>query len=157
MFVDCRRPDPKIGCEPGRWCGRPITCAHVSRLTCGNASPMPLRRENRSGFTGQFLVDKLAVSVDDGHSNGLCSVFWQTGGPGARHMTQIEFPISVAVCAWCEPVRPGASSMQFSHGICLRHLRKLRLELQRPGTTPPSATARPVRRPPRAAEAYLPL
>ncbi len=42
---------------------------------------------------------------------------------------QIEFPLSVSVCAWCRPGELGASLGAVSHGICLKHLRKLRLEL----------------------------
>jgi hypothetical protein len=43
---------------------------------------------------------------------------------------QIEFPLSVAVCAWCNPDERGAGLGDVSHGICLRHLRKLKLEMQ---------------------------
>lgn len=41
---------------------------------------------------------------------------------------QIEFPLAVAVCAWCKPKEPGAGADALSHGICLRHLKKLKLE-----------------------------
>ena len=48
---------------------------------------------------------------------------------------QREFLLPVAICAWCEPknrgVEPGASLGAISHGICPRHLKKLRLELQK--------------------------
>jgi len=38
---------------------------------------------------------------------------------------QAEFPIAVAVCAWCEPVERGSGLGAISHGICPRHLRKM--------------------------------
>jgi hypothetical protein len=47
---------------------------------------------------------------------------------------QIEFPLRVAVCAWCKSkkrrVDLGTHLGAVSHGICPRHLKKLRLELQ---------------------------
>jgi hypothetical protein len=47
---------------------------------------------------------------------------------------QSEFPLRVAVCAWCKSkdrgVELGPSLGAISHGICPRHLKKLRLELQ---------------------------
>jgi hypothetical protein len=43
---------------------------------------------------------------------------------------QVEFPLRVSVCAWCRPDRCGASAGEVSHGICLRHLRKLKFEIQ---------------------------
>lgn len=43
---------------------------------------------------------------------------------------QIEFPMMVAVCAWCEPDERGASLGAISHGICPRHLRKLEHEVK---------------------------
>jgi hypothetical protein len=47
---------------------------------------------------------------------------------------QSELPLRVAVCAWCKPknrsVDLGKSLGSISHGICPRHLKKLRLELQ---------------------------
>jgi hypothetical protein len=42
--------------------------------------------------------------------------------------SQIEFPLAVAVCAWCKPDKGGAVMGSLSHGICLRHLKKLKLE-----------------------------
>ncbi|MDB6022754.1 MAG: hypothetical protein JWQ04_2611 [Pedosphaera sp.] len=48
-------------------------------------------------------------------------------------MQQAEFALAVAVCAWCKP-KPGAftpSSDVLSHGICPRHLRNMRLKMQR--------------------------
>jgi hypothetical protein len=41
---------------------------------------------------------------------------------------QIEFPLTVAVCAWCKPKERGATVGALSHGICMRHLKKLKLE-----------------------------
>jgi hypothetical protein len=42
---------------------------------------------------------------------------------------QSEFPLRVAVCAWCKPknrgVELGASLGAISHGICPRHFKKL--------------------------------
>ena len=43
---------------------------------------------------------------------------------------QVEFPLRVAVCAWCRPDKCGSGAGEVSHGICLRHLRKLKLELR---------------------------
>ena len=42
--------------------------------------------------------------------------------------SQIEFPLAVSVCAWCKPKARGAAMGPLSHGVCLRHLRKLKLE-----------------------------
>ncbi|SPE54207.1 hypothetical protein SBV1_1760014 [Verrucomicrobia bacterium] len=44
---------------------------------------------------------------------------------------QIEFPLSVAICAWCRPGERGGALGEVSHGICPKHLRKLERELQR--------------------------
>jgi hypothetical protein len=44
---------------------------------------------------------------------------------------QIEFPLRVAVCAWCRPKERGDTLGAISHGICPRHLRKLRLQLDK--------------------------
>ena len=44
--------------------------------------------------------------------------------------SQTELGLSVAVCAWCKPGERGAGLGAVSHGICLRHLRKLKLEVQ---------------------------
>lgn len=47
---------------------------------------------------------------------------------------QSEFPLRVAVCAWCKPknrgVDLGTGLGSISHGICPRHLKQIRLELQ---------------------------
>ena len=69
---------------------------------------------------------------------------------------QTEFPLSVSVCAWCKPHDRGSGLGALSHGICLRHLRKLKLQVQ--GLLP----ERPARRTPRRLvatqpEASLPL
>ena len=64
--------------------------------------------------------------------------------PDVSHMTvsQTEFSLAVAICAWCKPNERGSGLGAISHGICLRHLRKLKLETQgllrkraRPSTT----------------------
>lgn len=44
---------------------------------------------------------------------------------------QIEFPLTVSVCAWCKPGSGGMGLQVISHGICLHHLRKMRLELMK--------------------------
>lgn len=44
---------------------------------------------------------------------------------------QIEFPMSVAVCAWCKPVKPGTGLEVLTHGICPRHFRKMRIDLMK--------------------------
>jgi hypothetical protein len=41
--------------------------------------------------------------------------------------SQIEFSLVVPVCAWCKPRERGAPGA-VSHGICLRHMKKLKLE-----------------------------
>ncbi len=56
---------------------------------------------------------------------------------------QIEFPLSVAVCAWCRPHELGTAIGAVSHGICPSHLRKLKLQVEgRTGVLP----ARPHRK-----------
>jgi hypothetical protein len=43
---------------------------------------------------------------------------------------QTEFPLAVPVCAWCKP-KAGAPTLEiFSHGICPRHLRMMRLKMK---------------------------
>ncbi len=44
---------------------------------------------------------------------------------------QIEFVLPVAVCAWCKPRAGEGDTSIVSHGICLRHLRKMRLKLEK--------------------------
>ncbi len=56
---------------------------------------------------------------------------------------QIEFPLVVAVCAWCRPRELSTGLGALSHGICPRHLRKLKLELRR---TADGLPKRPTRR-----------
>jgi hypothetical protein len=72
---------------------------------------------------------------------------------------QIEFPLRVAVCAWCEPVRRGAGLGEISHGICPRHLRKLERQLTPKGILRKNPGASTWRRRLRngAGEASLPL
>lgn len=43
---------------------------------------------------------------------------------------QLDLSLCVAVCAWCKPRVPIGEPGVLSHGICPRHLRKLKLELQ---------------------------
>ncbi len=47
---------------------------------------------------------------------------------------QTEFPLSFPICAWCRPrgLIPHHAAGTVSHGICLRHLRKLKLSVQQP-------------------------
>jgi len=66
---------------------------------------------------------------------------------------QSEFPLRVAVCAWCRPrnrsVDLGTSLDAISHGICPRHMKKFRLELQMKkngGLPAPAIATRPRRR-----------
>jgi len=42
---------------------------------------------------------------------------------------QTEFALAVPVCAWCKPRDSGAAPALLSHGICPRHLRKIKLDL----------------------------
>jgi hypothetical protein len=44
--------------------------------------------------------------------------------------SQTEFSLKVAICAWCKPNERGSGLGAISHGICLRHLRKLKLQTQ---------------------------
>ena len=46
----------------------------------------------------------------------------------AMTASQIEFPLAVSVCAWCKPKEPDAVRGSLSHGICPRHLKRLKLE-----------------------------
>jgi hypothetical protein len=41
---------------------------------------------------------------------------------------QTEFPLRVAVCAWCAPGHRGGA---ISHGICPHHLEELRQEMRK--------------------------
>jgi hypothetical protein len=65
---------------------------------------------------------------------------------------QSEFPLRVAVCAWCKPkrrgVEPRTSPDPISHGICPRHFNKLKLELlmKKDAGHPALAMATPSRR-----------
>jgi hypothetical protein len=47
-----------------------------------------------------------------------------------RAADQPEFPLRVAVCAWCKPRELGATLGALSHGICPRHFREMKLKLQ---------------------------
>jgi hypothetical protein len=72
---------------------------------------------------------------------------------------QIEFPLAVAVCAWCRPGELGAGLGALSHGICPRHLRKMKLNLQRTAAGAPKRASRRgrVRNRPDAELMLLPL
>lgn len=57
--------------------------------------------------------------------------------PNAKRTTELracqaEFPMRVAICAWCKPKERGEALGAISHGICLRHLKKVRLDLLKP-------------------------
>lgn len=44
---------------------------------------------------------------------------------------QIEFELPVAVCAWCQPHGRNPAGQIVSHGICPRHSREMKQELER--------------------------
>jgi len=67
---------------------------------------------------------------------------------------QIEFPLTVAVCAWCKPGNQATGAGTLSHGICLKHLRKLKLQAR--GISPRRATRSP-RKDPVAVDPLLAL
>lgn len=48
--------------------------------------------------------------------------------------SQIEMPLPVAVCAWCKPHERGSGVGAVSHGICMKHLRKFRMQIQEMNT-----------------------
>ncbi len=50
---------------------------------------------------------------------------------------QTEFALAVPVCAWCKPRDSGAAPALLSHGICPRHLRKLKRDLHPASGTAP--------------------
>jgi hypothetical protein len=58
---------------------------------------------------------------------------------------QTEFSLKVAICAWCKPNERGSGLGAISHGICLRHLRHLKLQtqglLRKRGSRAPLGTA----------------
>ncbi|MBI3851451.1 MAG: hypothetical protein HY298_14425 [Verrucomicrobia bacterium] len=43
---------------------------------------------------------------------------------------QLEFSLRVVICAWCKPKERGSGAGSLSHGICPRHLQKMKLELK---------------------------
>jgi hypothetical protein len=70
----------------------------------------------------------------------------ESEAPGANWTTELtahqtEFPMRVAVCAWCKPKERGEGLGAISHGICLRHLRKVRMDLLKPARQPKGTTA----------------
>jgi hypothetical protein len=54
----------------------------------------------------------------------------QAEGPEQRSARQTEFPMKVAVCAWCEPCSTDDVLGALSHGICPRHFRKLERQMK---------------------------
>jgi hypothetical protein len=56
---------------------------------------------------------------------------------------QIEMPLPVAVCAWCKPDERGSGVGAVSHGICMRHLRKFRIQLHEKNAKKRPLTAKP--------------
>jgi len=55
-----------------------------------------------------------------------------SGSRGAANAVgQTEFPLRVAVCAWCKPRELGAGLGALSHGICPRHFREMKVKLQK--------------------------
>jgi hypothetical protein len=46
------------------------------------------------------------------------------------HSGQLDLSLRVSICAWCKPRAPLGEIGSLSHGICPRHLRKVKLELQ---------------------------
>jgi hypothetical protein len=83
----------------------------------------------------------------------LQSEITRTSERDHRSAEQIEFPLKVAVCAWCEPCSSGEVLGALSHGICLRHFRKL--ERQMKGIAPKRRTR--LRRGSREGEPLLPF
>ncbi len=67
---------------------------------------------------GDYFVDKSGVGGDEGER-------WHT----LMIAHQIEFPISVVVCAWCKPGEKGRGLGEISHGICPRHLARMKRQL----------------------------
>jgi len=67
------------------------------------------------------------------------------GKLGELMARQIEFSLSVAVCAWCRPGDLGTALGSVSHGICPKHLRKIRLDLLRTDGTAPTRSHRRTR------------
>jgi hypothetical protein len=72
---------------------------------------------------------------------------------------QIELPLRVTVCAWCKPdARQGMDVGLISHGICPRHLKKLKLSLNQLASKAPIPPRRRSRRKrQREGEPLLPL
>jgi hypothetical protein len=66
---------------------------------------------------------------------------------------QLNLSFQVAICAWCEPQRPGGAIGLLSHGICPRHFRNLLLGSQGRSPRRRGATAGKNSNP----EALLPL
>lgn len=56
---------------------------------------------------------------------------------------QIEFPLRVAVCAWCRPGAAREDGEPLSHGICPRHLREIEFQLRGVPLVPPRRRRKP--------------
>lgn len=58
-----------------------------------------------------------------------CLLFEVRPGKSSGVMTgsQIEFPLRVAVCAWCKSQTSDGGPAVIADGICLRHFKKLKL------------------------------
>src|SRR5262249_7873518 len=67
---------------------------------------------------GKFLIDQATYLVE----KITVRVRWQMVA------SQTEFPMSVAVCAWCKPRERHETLGLLSHGICPRHLRLMKLQ-----------------------------
>jgi hypothetical protein len=53
------------------------------------------------------------------------------GDPGAESVAhQSALPFRVAICAWCKPREIGSGLGDVSHGICPRHFREMKANLQ---------------------------
>jgi hypothetical protein len=78
------------------------------------------------------MPDSYEVSLMHDFANSAMKVLENSvvRNAGETKPQQTEFTMSVPVCAWCKP-RSGAVSLTvLSHGICPRHLKKMRSKLQ---------------------------
>ena len=64
-------------------------------------------------------ISRRLIGLEHPGSHGAASAAGQT-----------EFPLRVAVCAWCKPRDRGATLGALSHGICPRHFREIKIQLQ---------------------------
>ena len=82
--------------------------------------PLPIFRVDSGGVLGDKRVGGYEWSV-------AFSNLWQREAD-QMIAAQIEFPLTVAICAWCKPQDEATAAGTLSHGICLKHLRKLKLQ-----------------------------